>query len=902
MSYPIQIPASRYPIKDYHFLVGTIAFYCIMTCLASASGPAVSSSSSLDKIISEPAWLQQFKGQIRIWTCSWGFNDDGTTVPNTIKISIIDKRMSKQGQETWQLTWESPYLKDLSPDFEFRQETMANRIHLYGRKQSGIRGIIFPPDQGIPLEKTDVYSYFKYPQMLGAHRVSGMAVQESSLTSIAESHRKDYVALSGYCASVNYGDPSCSYHILLYTSGLSDNYTSIAGAMQEVPGERLCAPAAMDIAYAYGDNVKEEWKGTGTYINRVLGWTQIQSPETLSSLSSRQVMVPHIVVEEATCKRPGHPDKSYNNRAITVIEVVWNDAEKLTEEWQSLLPGGYRILDTINNEVRVTERKMELPLLTNYLNEINDAANGFVRLIKSDLGSAYTEAFLPVGNYLPPEVESNGMEMTASWNKSPFKMMNVSPEVAAYIEQHQNTDLQTILTDNASLSYLLGFLSMAVESERKSGPQVPRRMGRQPVPKEVQKECISHLIIISGLAIVIGILSCITYLYRELKDLKGPFNNNSMPGRLLGIILVMPVTASLSHADPILDSPWEREKLYNVEEVKRLIENHCAIITISDPNALPDTLYARLLENHRTLLSRLEFDETKAGLQPKFTSEVVGKLESIYRSPIDPVKTDSGPADWPDLNNISSTLNTVLNGRTSDCYTLALGYYLHFRLLDIELNLLALPEHVILYFPGDTLMELASMNASMPCGKQLVGSVYDPSIRKWLQAEEIDQMLKEGHHFLSESEIPSVIAFNLGTTLSRKGNLEDGTLLLEQAGRLGFPFEKWVTNLCMNYYQRKEYHRIIDVVETMKGQCHISEYLSMENAHPSEGAYSAISDVQERYSIVCLYFHALMNVGRREQAVEVAHQIMNYPFKKPDYGIYRAYLQLKKSSVQQGTP
>jgi hypothetical protein len=162
------------------------------------------------------------------------------------------------------------------------------------------------------------------------------------------------------------------------------------------------------------------------------------------------------------------------------------------------------------------------------------------------------------------------------------------------------------------------------------------------------------------------------------------------------------------------------------------------------------------------------------------------------------------------------------------------------------------------------------------------------------------------NRLLAGGEIASVVAYNLGTSVSRQGDLDVGTMLLEQAVRLGFPFDEGPKNLCLNYYRRQQFDQVIRVAEACLGY-HLSstssrvypssgERMCEPTAHRVPGGYSFNPSSQVDYDLQRVFFRALLQVGRRDEAFVVAQRILSSPtVGQQDFEIYRFYLETKST-------
>ena len=133
---------------------------------------------------------------------------------------------------------------------------------------------------------------------------------------------------------------------------------------------------------------------------------------------------------------------------------------------------------------------------------------------------------------------------------------------------------------------------------------------------------------------------------------------------------------------------------------------------------------------------------------------------------------------------------------------------------------------------------------------------YDPSNKDWLDLQPSSMVSKRTSALSTNCEINSILAYNLGTYLSRNNNLKLGTEYLISAIEMGYPLEEATRNVMTNYYKQNQHLKVIQFFE---------------------------NSTVRSYEIERLNFYSLIQLGRKEKAVRSAMRIIAYPVQQPDF-------------------
>ncbi len=147
---------------------------------------------------------------------------------------------------------------------------------------------------------------------------------------------------------------------------------------------------------------------------------------------------------------------------------------------------------------------------------------------------------------------------------------------------------------------------------------------------------------------------------------------------------------------------------------------------------------------------------------------------------------DDGTANYARL----SCLQEVLFYRMGNCLSLSLLIYIECAGQNLNCKLVAVYGHIYLYSPDQNLL-------------------YDAPRRRLLGKLETARVFGGVSCILTEEQIGSLVAYNIGTSLSKAGDIDKGTQYLQLAFALHCPYGDCALNLAINCFRLHQYDQCL---------------------------------------------------------------------------------------------
>jgi hypothetical protein len=826
--------------------------------------------------LEHPAWLDSFRGSIRIWRCDWALNEQSEPLPGAVSIRVSEYHFASDGMEQIALSWQQPFRFDLTPDLSYVRLTDDVTVEVNGNSR-GPRAMVFSQNAKARFQ-TAPYQILSRPVEHFLGRESAIALREMFWIQLepGDSERIDgsredrQEAYSGelLVAGSRWRKIRASMLLSGGDAATSEDQSTGASAASLYRGQ----PSAIDL---YADLVEREarqWNGTFAASYRVLEWHT--PPKVSTEVIPPWAGFPRLVASDELCSRSSAVGKSYRRMSVALLEFAPNANQTLLPDWEKLLPK-MRIAD-----VRSASARLNAVVARDdcgaweFMKSVSAESSEFVRLITTDLRDQYPDKFRPVTLNLQTTSELGTMG-----RKTPFCALPNLP-VAVDLVKPENSQLigTASAEDTPKLLALVERVRTLSQLQNPQKEAKPVRRGNQPVTsteKTAARRTLAEFLVVLSAVSGLIVLARISRFRARTRSL------NSL---LVMASIVIPTTSSVAGDDlpeRIHDGP-------HVLQARKIVREHCLVLKEVLPDLQDSQIWATILADRKSLVDAWNDQRSTAAPRQKFAFQTwIALLDDQYRD----IVADTGhpapdgthvPTKSPLLEvRTCATLNTALHDRRTNCYAMALIYHVQCRLAGLDTRVLALPGHVMLC--------TVKQDDASASHETRLDEVYDAVRHRKLSSDDVAELLRGSWCVLEDEQLPSVLAFNVGTALSRSGGFDQAARCLEIAIERQFPFPDALKNLCLTYWHERRFSEIVERC----GEYQCSAHSEIEGSLRSTTSATARKTLRE---IDGLHARALSALGRTNEALSMLeHRLCDFS-DSTDFRLYRLYVEIKRAS------
>lgn len=826
--------------------------------------------------LERPAWLDSFRGSIRIWRCDWALNEQSEPLPGAVSIRVSEYHFASDGMEQIALSWQQPFRLDLTPDLNYVRLTDDVTVEVNGNSR-GPRAMVFSKNANARFQ-TAPYQILSRPIEHFLGRESANALRDmfwiqldpGGQERIDGSRQDRQEAYSGELLAAGSRWRKIRASMLLSGGSRATSEDQSTGTSSaSLDGGQ---PSAIDL---YADLVEQEsrhWNGTFAASYRVLEWHT--PPKEPGEVIPPWAGFPRLVASDELCSRPNAVGKSYRRMSLALLDFVPNANQTLLPDWEKLLPK-MRIADVRSGSARLNAVVARDDCgAWEFMKSVSADSSEFVRLITTDLRDQYPDKFRPVSLNLESTSELGTMGRGTSFC--------ALPKLPAAIELGKPENIQ--LTGPPSANNTPKLLTLVESVRTVSQLQNPKkeakpvRRGNQPVTsteKTAARRTLAEFLVVLfavGGLIVVARVSRFRARTRSLNSL------------LILASIVLP-TISSSAGD---DLP---ERIHDAPQVllaRQIVRDHCLVLKDVLPDLEDSRIWATILSDRKSLVDAWNGHLSTTAPRQKLSFQTwVALLDDQYGD----IVADTGhPAPdgthapmTPPLLEVRTcaTLQTALHDRRTNCYALALLYHVQCRLAGLDTRILALPGHVMLC----TVKHDDAASGQAP----RLDEVYDAVRQRKLSTDDVAELLQGSWCVLEDEQLPSVLAFNVGTALSRSGGFDQAASCLEIAFERQFPFPDALKNLCLTYWHERRFSEIVERC----GDYQCSGHSAIDGSLRSTTSVNARKTLRE---IDGLHARALSALGRTSEALSMLEHRLCDHSDSTDFRLYRLYVEIKRAS------
>lgn len=855
-------------------LLGIVVSQASITA-SGANEPEVASTSPAVQNESVATPLDTYRGIIRIWKCDWALDPQSVLRPGAVTFRVFETRFAPEGVEQWALTWQHPYRPDLTPDFRYLRTTESSRIEVNGNSQ-GPRAVILAPDPATRRLMAP-FQILKEPQehFLGrepARVMQGMDLRPSGLS---DTTVKPAVSLSFYETR----EPPTPWKRIQAVARRSPHARDSSLENVSAHDSSPLQFDALDLRAEQGETKNPDAAGTMAVSYRVL--------ERQTSVANAPPRfwdnLPRLIFLDEVFTQSRSTGKSYHHRSLELLEFFPDPEQQLLDPWDQLLPR-LRIADLVAGTARVNSLvDRDQCQAWKFLTTLSPQAAEFLSLMTIDLRERYPAQMRPIA----PRAESSAGDPESFSTGESFSGSDpicALPTVPALLEQSRIAASVTPATSAAPLPLLefVAGIRTAAQDPRLKAEVRPVRRGNQPVTADEMararrflSEALLVLILIAGLCLTGFVVSA-----------RGRSQRAGV--RVPGAALLLATAQSLAAAaTPDIDAPPDSET-----SVRTLVNDQFLHFPDLARRSDREQTWDVLQTDRRALARRWrQSPRHPPEAQPTF-EEWIRLLNDFYRDVkiAGALEGDESHASSPRMPSVShpdvrtgANLGTILKERRTNCYALALLYHLHCRMAGISTRLLAQPGHVL----------ICTETRSTPDAEPQPGLTYDAVRRHWLSDLELTSLRKNAWCLLDDDQITAVLAYNLGTACSRRGDLPPAVTYLELAVRLRFPFPDAVKNLCLTHWNLNQPELVVRCCEDYRRQ--------RDTTIGARGLeLRSATSRQVLREIEGIHARALSAMGRTDCALKLLESQLHRDSNTLDFRLYRVYVDLKSNRHRLG--
>ncbi len=357
--------------------------------------------SRVDQIYPDPNWLMSFRGRLRLWICEWAVDPEGQVKPYSYRISIHEFRLCPDGIEEWKPLWGWPVSSNLQPNFSYGMTTSANMLTI-SRNDDQIRGLIEPNSHGSDIVRQSfIFSFLKDPLMQS--QVNNDYRDGFNLVEDVSSPKLEYIKGMGDMPN---------------GPGGNTKRTLVIGIDKARDG----SPIAIDIVHDVKDLLTGDWTLHDEYSGRILESQTLQ-------VADQHITIPRILLTEEVAVRPLVTSKRDDFRRLMLLDVIPDQKQQLTNDWQAIIGSSYRVADLTHGIVNLKPEVMGVPLLQRFLDDVDDTSAPFIALLRTDLQAKYALLFRNVQDMVGEATSSSVPIGTLEANRS-FRAIDPPLETA----------------------------------------------------------------------------------------------------------------------------------------------------------------------------------------------------------------------------------------------------------------------------------------------------------------------------------------------------------------------------------------------------------------------------------------------------------------------------------------
>lgn len=842
------------------------------------------------------AWLQEFRGLVTVWRCCWLMDKAGVSMPTAMTIDVTEHRVVEQGYERLTVTWKPPYRTDLTPTVAYFRLTNDECIVANGNNH-GPRAVLHR-SAGYRIEQTSLYTLIADPlaalapqdfRQSTARILWSRAIDKSDANApnVVNGELGDgrsgtavfvgqHIDLEGHWSQVQ------AHSVRFANNTLSSDGLSAGGSENDV----LRWPVlALDVSSHRVDAARPDRDA-----NIESSYRAIDIEPRSQAIDAPQNAVPvypRLLLWEQIYDRPNQPQSDFHSLKLMLIRVEANPDHVLTD-WTILLPK-MRIIEPETGKAWMNKTTRDDCGTWSFIKRVSQASAEFEELLSVDLRNRYPNHLLPIARALPlPQQDLGALRKSA-----PFLAI---PALATK-RTDQGTIDQALLgpmpADNKTkVPRLLGIVDdiRIAMNKGRTAHKHPRRAGRVPVTVIERRLAQRKLTIILASVLTTAIATLSIISWRRLR-----WRVRTVVAASPVIVLILQrVVVAADHVD--LRAPMDiADSISNTGEVQDLVRACCDRSASDDSLSQEHTLWDTVLQDHRRIREKLALYPPNASVSSdsERTRSMLSALETYYGSiSVENRKaaTTGGPRDiWReelatgDGADGLSHLHSVFQRRKANCFSLSLLYFLHCRLANIDLRMLAVPRHAMLCRVDSP--RIANR------GPEPLVEIYDPVRRRWLTPEEIRRVSQSTYCVLQTSQISAIFLYNCGTELCKQRHSREGAQLLEGALQRGFPFSDVIKNLGLAYYEHGRFDAVVSLIESRIGW-YDSDH---DSAHPNQRSKFGLGSETTTRDITILYAQCLLRVGRVVDAIAIIEGVIIDDGSAIDFLLYKSYLALKSS-------
>jgi hypothetical protein len=463
--------------------------------------------------------MEQFRGVIRIWRCSWSTDRNDDALPMSVAVSVLEYRYIDEGNESWRIAWKYPFRHDLTPDFLYQRCDEIARVIIAGN-DSGARAYIYPPRPLSSQDQADLYGFLRTPVFGFREGIRSLLsdvefrVVKSPVYGCAGRTGEDGCGLWSISSLSGLTEYSRGKHTIRDVNGRRDYTVDVLTKRSPEAGNQIEGPpylancdvetdsllCAVDVAEEVHSE-KKEWDSHAVFSGRVIQWQDIAIPSSIGKVGFHRI--PRVVATEDRRKMVRNSAKDYCQKAIVLVDVIPDERQGLVDDWRRIFPGGLRVVDVAKGDAYVTAKDEGVPIARQWIDELGSHVDTFASLLTSDLRTRFQDTFLPVTQRVGLSEDNTSFSDIVQMNRR-FCALGTGNVLSQFLPK----------VGDGQPSVLLQFVDrvrVAATPQQRSYTRQPKRAGYEPVTDEVRRRYrpwFWTVMTVAGSAAVLSVMMC----------------------------------------------------------------------------------------------------------------------------------------------------------------------------------------------------------------------------------------------------------------------------------------------------------------------------------------------------------------------------------------------------------